>query len=836
MKKFFYIGWIAFICFGQVGYSQNSRIIETVEGKWVRRAEIPEGMTVEKIDEHSYFVHNEIETENLPPDTRADHNLTIYLEGEWQQLYLFGKGISEMIWFFEVPNNVYEVSLPEGYYDIMIYGVIPDGGYYVYQAGFLFYDQLLVDSDTELHTSMNDAIHKVEFELMDADGNLFGVQEAFAEIDLCWNNNENDAGFVWLINPNIEDFHNFYFFVNDVGMESRKKILLKFIILTEENDLYFYTFSPNSITEDIVLQNTSDDLYHYTQMFNTTEENTGNSFYGVFNLCGMYNELVDDFETLSVDVYYPEYKYEEDKPYSLYTNIHLKNDGPQSGFIKNFFSPIFYDFYEENNPYIGEVRPSLMAINENGELVADFFSIIYNGSYIDGIKEGKGICNNPLTKILDKDEFYYEGYRTPHLYCQSLNGNAFGNRQVMENLIFMGEYNEQKYNHDDVMVKLWGDGNEIFNDNIYKFNNYEFLDNSLTYQIEVTNKEVFAYGRNMINHTVIDFDMSKSDVTPPTLTMLRVIDNEKISMFVEHASTARLEITAGDYTYEDYALLYDKKPSIEVAWSSDGATFFALPVEEDASKFYKTYGNFFSVSLAPLAETDLEEAWISIRIVVTDDAGNRQEQILDPLFHYTASCNPVTDLKVEIAANPCAATLSWTAAADMPGAKYNVYRDGTKIASDLPETEYMDDEFEMEDEHTWTVKTICIDGESEGVAVTGECSVGIVETDNYQSLRIYPNPTTGLLTICDMRYATYDIGQSAIEIFDVLGRSVHVETRHATSLQSEIGQSEIGQSQIGQSEIGQSQITFDLSNVPTGIYFVRITTETGVVMRKVVKQ
>jgi len=82
-----------------------------------------------------------------------------------------------------------------------------------------------------------------------------------------------------------------------------------------------------------------------------------------------------------------------------------------------------------------------------------------------------------------------------------------------------------------------------------------------------------------------------------------------------------------------------------------------------------------------------------------------------------------------------------------------------------------------------------------------------------------------------MRYATSDnptsdIGQSQIEIFDVMGRSVAiapVETRHATSLQSEIANH-------------QSQITFDLSNLPPGVYFVRIQTETGVVTRKVVRE
>jgi len=60
----------------------------------------------------------------------------------------------------------------------------------------------------------------------------------------------------------------------------------------------------------------------------------------------------------------------------------------------------------------------------------------------------------------------------------------------------------------------------------------------------------------------------------------------------------------------------------------------------------------------------------------------------------------------------------------------------------------------------------------------------------------------------------------------VMGRAVvvaPVETRHATSLQSPI-------------ENRPSQITFDVSNLPAGVYFIRITTENGIVTREIVKK
>ena len=74
---------------------------------------------------------------------------------------------------------------------------------------------------------------------------------------------------------------------------------------------------------------------------------------------------------------------------------------------------------------------------------------------------------------------------------------------------------------------------------------------------------------------------------------------------------------------------------------------------------------------------------------------------------------------------------------------------------------------------------------------------------------------------------------TSIEIYDVMGRVVaNVETGRAPSI---IEQSEIGQSEIGQSEIGQSEIAINIAHLPAGVYFVRITTDSGVVTRKVVK-
>ena len=88
---------------------------------------------------------------------------------------------------------------------------------------------------------------------------------------------------------------------------------------------------------------------------------------------------------------------------------------------------------------------------------------------------------------------------------------------------------------------------------------------------------------------------------------------------------------------------------------------------------------------------------------------------------------------------------------------------------------------------------------------------------NYE-LRVFPNPTNGLLTISpagggkgvdELRNRT--LSEVEVEIYDMMGRCVVVETWHALSL---------------------PHATIDISHLPSGIYFLKIANETI----KIVKQ
>jgi uncharacterized protein YjdB len=95
----------------------------------------------------------------------------------------------------------------------------------------------------------------------------------------------------------------------------------------------------------------------------------------------------------------------------------------------------------------------------------------------------------------------------------------------------------------------------------------------------------------------------------------------------------------------------------------------------------------------------------------------------------------------------------------------------------------------------------------------GGAPMGIDEQD-LAKITVYPNPTDGELYVtCDALHVT------GIEVFDVMGRKIQ---------NSEF--------QIQNSEIRNPKSeTINISDLPTGVYFIRITTDNGIVTRKIVK-
>ena len=107
-----------------------------------------------------------------------------------------------------------------------------------------------------------------------------------------------------------------------------------------------------------------------------------------------------------------------------------------------------------------------------------------------------------------------------------------------------------------------------------------------------------------------------------------------------------------------------------------------------------------------------------------------------------------------------------------------------------------------------TITVTTDDGNFSDICTVTVSDVGIEQLQVANELQVYPNPTTGELHVtCHSSLVTN------VELFDVYGKTVFPHTAHHTP-----------------------HTALDISHLPTGVYFVRIETEKGTVMKKVIKE
>jgi len=118
--------------------------------------------------------------------------------------------------------------------------------------------------------------------------------------------------------------------------------------------------------------------------------------------------------------------------------------------------------------------------------------------------------------------------------------------------------------------------------------------------------------------------------------------------------------------------------------------------------------------------------------------------------------------------------------------------------------------------HAWQIIPTTVSGSNvsgrltTSVLLSGEYTLGIGNSLSIKELEnsfeVYPNPTTGEILIQGSKFKV-----QSVEVFDVYGRKCHV------------------------SRVTLHENHFDISDLSNGIYFVKIQTKTGTVVKKVIK-
>jgi len=126
-------------------------------------------------------------------------------------------------------------------------------------------------------------------------------------------------------------------------------------------------------------------------------------------------------------------------------------------------------------------------------------------------------------------------------------------------------------------------------------------------------------------------------------------------------------------------------------------------------------------------------------------------------------------------------------------------------------------------------------GDDSGIAVDNEENIGfialpvtitgvnIVETRLIASVQVYPNPTKGEFWVSGFEVSSYELQVTGIEIFDVMGKKLLTSPLSLTPPE--------GGSLPSFGGVGGGNI----SHLPSVIYFIKITTENGIITKKIIK-
>jgi hypothetical protein len=245
---------------------------------------------------------------------------------------------------------------------------------------------------------------------------------------------------------------------------------------------------------------------------------------------------------------------------------------------------------------------------------------------------------------------------------------------------------------------------------------------------------------------------------------------------------------------------------------------------------YNVYRDDLLISLEPVREEPLTFTDIALEngeyeYVVTTLYGNdplESEPCEPVMVTVNGMCEPIGKPIVLVQVeNQYAILVSWEAP-DYDGlelAGYNVYRDSVKINTDLiTDLNYPDNDETLEPNISYCYQVEVVYNDCEGDIMTEEecltmmpLSINELAADMFH---VFPNPTTGELTITN-----YELRITDVEVFDIFGKKQRLNSPPFM-------------------EGCQPQadgVVMDISELPTGIYFVKITTNAGEIVKKIVK-
>lgn len=601
---------------------------------------------VSKSGDNAITIISKVKNNPILTEGKAVYTLTIAPEGEWILIVVNSdEGYEFEQYFWDGP---FEQEVSEGNYDIVVWGYSED-----YTTAILAYDQFEVSGDTVFNPSMNEATNYIHLDGYDENGTPFAelpMDTMSLEVSTYFVMShgstvlKNEYGFFTA--DQLNEPNNTGLLFNDFG--NRSTIYNEVFFTTEDQKAYYVHFP--TITEGINGNHTSannpQDLFSHEEYYNI---NNPDSAY--FSLVLYYLGPQPESFGWGFSLGYWQ-TYDPYQPLTVVTNSKVSDEPLTVGgtLMKFMVAPIVYESYDWYSPslfdesFVDAMALFPYALNDDGQVICEPYGYFLKTGFFEA-SFPEHIPYTPAMYTYNPEKILTFGYRTPMLYQHAISMNTY-NSPNGESFFggktgYLGEGGVQRMKDEDRILKITYNGLEYFNDSLFLANNNVanfVVSGEIEY--EIVNDNLVVDGIAKTNTARISYDMNRTDGVPPTLTLLQVLNcvNDE-SIVVDYGG--KMNFAAGDFNadlemYGNYVLygiqVYEKAANIELYYKTVGSEYQPLEFTENVDMFHINYGNFYEVPLEQLAGK-VDNQWVTVKFVITDEEGNLQEQELQNLFY-----------------------------------------------------------------------------------------------------------------------------------------------------------------------------------------------------------
>ena len=546
--------------------------------------------------------------------------------------------------FVSVTGDGFIEEVEEGLYDIAIMGRILVND--IPLIFFILYDQVEVNNDVTIHSSLDDCPYIINVYSHAADGtplSEFDYTLCTYNVIINWLGRNTPLAEIRASFATYFEYLPTFLFST---FDERSSVALTEIHFTDKQTCYFVDHDPiTGCSGNIVFESTGDDLKTHEEYYHINTDGTSHYYVDDMRLINMGNS-VTLMSSMSDNV-----TFDGSLPLTIVSNVKIENPSDFSRGYYRMMVPKVYETIDLNQfgwpQYENYLTNGFMYYNADDQLVREpfhhykyrIFSFYHNES-------SNILIPTPMAYFGNLDEKIFFGNRTPLIYQQTQAYNAetspTGEGSLIVNTTMMGENGIQRIGDHDALIHISLDGDEIYCDSIYKYNaeyNHPVVQSGIV-TVDITDNHLVVEGIEKTNVTHTELDLSRDDAMPPTMTILQV-KNQYGTESVELVDWAEAQIVfaAGDFEphYNEASGLFDKmqykaKPNVEVYYSIENGAWLPLEYTESEELFHVNYGNVFTIGLNQL-ETNAVDKWVNLKFVVTDEAGNSQTQELSNVFY-----------------------------------------------------------------------------------------------------------------------------------------------------------------------------------------------------------